>query len=265
MVCCGADVDPSDRPTGVVESVLCDNECREAIRQRELKQKIKSDRKKHEEMVAAAMQAHEAKKLSAAKAGGDGGGDVGGDGSGEEANAFDTLDHEDVVPQLLPEVEAAVVQARVEGEVYKRQQAQAEAQRREQKEKTTAGVTQKKVTEQVTSFIENPDAKKQDPNRCAQPRCKEKVGLLGEVCKYCRKKYCLTHRHPEGHGDECAAARKKQSQTEFKQHANRVQKSGSAKAAAGSVADRSSLQAKLKSKVNAASTSRKKPAGKKKK
>ncbi|TPX66254.1 hypothetical protein SpCBS45565_g04582 [Spizellomyces sp. 'palustris'] len=50
-------------------------------------------------------------------------------------------------------------------------------------------------------------------NQCALPKCQVKTGVLGVVCEFCKRKFCMAHRHPESHSSRCA---------ELKQSAERV-------------------------------------------
>jgi hypothetical protein len=89
-------------------------------------------------------------------------------------------------------------------------------------------------------------------------QCKAKVGTFGQVCEFCRLKFCIQHFHAEKHG--CAEALRAQGK------AARMVVGGAAGLAMGDVR-RGDLQRSLASRVGAAATERQRKAkpGKKKK
>ena len=59
--------------------------------------------------------------------------------------------------------------------------------------------------------------------------CKEKVGLLGQECRYCMIKFCTKHRYeyiierlPETHSNQCSQAAKLDAQKGYKQETARM-------------------------------------------
>ena len=69
------------------------------------------------------------------------------------------------------------------------------------------------------SFDELLEAARQQDNICQAQRCKAKITLLGQLCSYCNRRYCLEHSMPEVHG--CGyQARKDIRQTHIATHSN---------------------------------------------
>ena len=63
------------------------------------------------------------------------------------------------------------------------------------------------------------EAARQQDNVCNAQRCKTKITLLGQLCSYCNRRYCLEHSMPEVHG--CGhQARTDIRQTHISTHAN---------------------------------------------
>ncbi|GAQ91183.1 hypothetical protein KFL_007390070 [Klebsormidium nitens] len=103
-----------------------------------------------------------------------------------------------------------------------------------------------------------------DNSVCADKSCKKNVILLGQVCKLCKLKFCLTHGLPEAHG--CGADAKKAARKEWLKTDGNTKPQGSAQ---GSSKDwhRPYLAKKLKDQVDQKSFGRRKgaPEGKPKK
>ncbi|KAJ3229311.1 DNA-binding protein SMUBP-2 [Chytriomyces hyalinus] len=75
------------------------------------------------------------------------------------------------------------------------------------------------VVEKAVEKIENPQVQVKAANLCAHSGCKEKLGVMGQHCQFCDRKYCLAHRFPEVHSEICGTKKKNQSQTSFKNDA----------------------------------------------
>ncbi|KAJ3243266.1 hypothetical protein HDU78_000654 [Chytriomyces hyalinus] len=75
------------------------------------------------------------------------------------------------------------------------------------------------VVEKTVEKIENPQVQVKAANLCAHSGCKEKLGVMGQYCQFCDRKYCLAHRFPEVHSEICGTKKKNLSQTSFKNDA----------------------------------------------
>ncbi|KAJ8048856.1 DNA-binding protein SMUBP-2 [Holothuria leucospilota] len=85
-------------------------------------------------------------------------------------------------------------------------------------------------------------AKKQD-GLCNFKKCKEKVMLLGQLCRFCTKRYCLSHHTPEIHG--CGELAKIEAHKQ-----RRTDNTQGTKSKKPSIAEREGLHRKLNSKLS---------------
>ncbi|ORY48178.1 hypothetical protein BCR33DRAFT_60211 [Rhizoclosmatium globosum] len=90
---------------------------------------------------------------------------------------------------------------------------------KKKKKKSKAVEKEEAVVEKALAKIEDPEVQAKAANLCGFEKCKEKLGALAQYCKYCDRKYCMTHRYPEVHSPICAAELKKGAQTSFKNDA----------------------------------------------
>eukprot|EP00243_Klebsormidium_subtile_P013158 TRINITY_DN847_c0_g1_i3.p1 TRINITY_DN847_c0_g1~~TRINITY_DN847_c0_g1_i3.p1 ORF type:complete len:127 (+),score=27.37 TRINITY_DN847_c0_g1_i3:175-555(+) len=103
-----------------------------------------------------------------------------------------------------------------------------------------------------------------DNSVCADKSCKKNVVLLGQVCKLCKLKFCLTHGLPEAHG--CGADAKKAARKDWLKTEGNTKPQASAQSSSKDW-HRPYLAKKLKDQVDQKSSERQKgaPEGKAKK
>ncbi|KAJ3196865.1 hypothetical protein HDU82_001637, partial [Entophlyctis luteolus] len=77
---------------------------------------------------------------------------------------------------------------------------------------------EQRIVDKAVAKIEDPSVQTKPSNLCAFERCKEKIVSIA-FCKYCDRKYCMTHRMPEIHSERCAAELKKGAMASFKNDA----------------------------------------------
>ncbi|KAJ3301187.1 hypothetical protein HDU76_005813, partial [Blyttiomyces sp. JEL0837] len=112
------------------------------------------------------------------------------------------------------------------------------------------------VISTTTTKIEDPLKKAAPPNQCNHPGCKEKTSILGVLCEFCNRKFCMTHRLPEVHSQKCAEAKKASSKSTFRNDAtlgialsNKPGQSGGVKSIAK---EREDAKKRLKEKIEKA-------------
>ncbi|ORX93534.1 hypothetical protein K493DRAFT_315955 [Basidiobolus meristosporus CBS 931.73] len=93
-------------------------------------------------------------------------------------------------------------------------------------------------------------------NECAEKTCRQKTSLMGFLCGYCRRKFCMKHRLPEKHSSACEEKAKIASRATYKQDSMRIiteekKKPGSTYAPNGSSESKSrkNLEQRLKNKL----------------
>jgi hypothetical protein len=102
----------------------------------------------------------------------------------------------------------------------------------------------------------SPTKKAAPTNQCAHQGCKEKLNSLSMLCKFCNRKFCLTHRLPEVHSPQCAAAMKQTSQKSYKEDSKLQigisKKDGKAGGVASLAKEREDAKKRLKEKMEQA-------------
>ncbi|KAI8612804.1 hypothetical protein BC830DRAFT_1135044 [Chytriomyces sp. MP71] len=121
-------------------------------------------------------------------------------------NTFEVL--ENVEPVMEP-VSIEIVNA--ENEAAKKS--------KKKKAKSKAVEAEVAIVAKTLEKIEDPTVQAKPSNLCAHSGCKEKLGVMGQYCKYCDRKYCMAHRYPAVHSERCAAQEKSLSQNAFKKDA----------------------------------------------
>ena len=84
---------------------------------------------------------------------------------------------------------------------------------------------------------------------CSNPKCKKPVNLLGMRCKFCNRKFCMTHSIPEIHG--CAEAAKTHARSQISKELQGVSRPKPL-----SSSNRAQLQRKLDKKIESLSGGR---------
>ncbi|TPX58369.1 hypothetical protein PhCBS80983_g03195 [Powellomyces hirtus] len=98
--------------------------------------------------------------------------------------------------------------------------------KKKKKKKSGTGAKQEAEVEVVVEKIENITIAPAPSNQCAAPRCTAKCGIMGVVCEFCNRKFCLAHRHPESHSLRCAEQKRDASRAAQKRDATLIIEAG---------------------------------------
>ncbi|KAJ3131048.1 hypothetical protein HK100_006922 [Physocladia obscura] len=92
---------------------------------------------------------------------------------------------------------------------------QTEPEKKEKKEKKKTKDKEAVAVEKTVEKILDPSIQPKASNLCAFAKCKEKSSTIG-YCKFCDRKYCMSHRMAEVHSERCTSEQKKNAMSTFK-------------------------------------------------
>ncbi|KAJ3140742.1 hypothetical protein HDU90_008046 [Geranomyces variabilis] len=144
------------------------------------------------------------------------------------------------------------------------------AEKKKKKKKKPAAVQIENELQAVVDKIESPITPAAPANQCAAPRCVAKTGILGVVCAFCNRRFCMAHRHPESHSERCGEQQRTASRTAGKRDATLIIEAVKrdptvGKSLNGAAKEREDARRRLKERIESASGNKAKATAKKKK
>ncbi|KAJ3417177.1 hypothetical protein HDV05_006383 [Chytridiales sp. JEL 0842] len=118
------------------------------------------------------------------------------------------------------EIDSSILTANAESSAAAAAVAAEKKKKKKKKKKTKADEELEMKVEKDIQRIEDPLKKPAPTNQCAHTGCKEKLNSLSVLCKFCNRKFCMTHRLPEVHSPStCGVAMKQSAQKTYQQDA----------------------------------------------
>ncbi|KAJ3019747.1 hypothetical protein HKX48_001805 [Thoreauomyces humboldtii] len=117
------------------------------------------------------------------------------------------------------------------------------------------------LVEKTVDRIESPAVSAAPSNQCAAPRCTAKTGIMGMLCQFCNRKFCMAHRHPEAHSERCTALARGSARATQKSDATLIIELGKREPGAGArvnsaAKEREDAKRRLKDKIAGAGAGR---------